>query len=342
VQRKVGRHWLRTLFGLACLAGVDEGDQRPEHGGVGDGEVVGLGGADDGSVDGIDFGAAAGEDVLEHGGLMAGVGLEGLEDHGLGAFEIGGNAGGAGDGDGFGDDGERHFGTGGDELNLLDGASGDGAEGVEGGIEGDFFPDGGPDIGIGNGVEAGAVEERNGLAEHAAFVEGAMAGVVGEGGAIGVAHADLAAAVGGDVRGAEEVGGDGGDADEDAFAGDEGGDGFDVAQAVLEGEDPGGGSEEVARGQQGGRDLMGLGEEHQEVGNAGGFFGAAGGEVRDGRGAAVGFEAEAVAADGVEVLLVDVEEGDGGTGFGEESAEEGAHGACAEDGDVHWGAAGSL
>jgi hypothetical protein len=53
VQRKVHGHGLGTLFGLACLAGVDEGDQRPEHGGVGDGEVVGLGGADNGPVDGV-------------------------------------------------------------------------------------------------------------------------------------------------------------------------------------------------------------------------------------------------------------------------------------------------
>ena len=172
-----------------------------------------------------------------------------------------------------------------------------------------------------------------------------MAWVVGLGGGVGVAHTDEAAAVGGDVRGAEEVGGEGGDADEDAVAGDEGGDGFDVAEAVLEGEDPGGGAEELAGGVEGGGDLMSFGEDHQEIGDVGGFFGARGGEVGDDAGVVwrtegvglegVGFEAEAIAADGVEVLLVDVEEGDGGAGFGEEAAEEGAHGACAEDGDLH-------
>ena len=164
----------------------------------------------------------------------------------------------------------------------------------------------------------------------------------GLGGGVGGGHADLASAVGADVAGREEVGGDGGDADEDAIAGDEVGDGFDVAEAVLEGEDPGGGAEEMAGGGEGGVDLMCLGEDHEEVGDLGGFLGAAGGELGDAAGAVagcgvVGFETEAVAADGVEVLLVDVEEGDGGAGFGEESAEERTHGAGTEDGDVHGG-----
>jgi hypothetical protein len=70
-----------------------------------------LSGADDGSVDGIDFGAAVGVDVLEHRGLVAGVGGEGAEDHGLGAREVGGDVRGAGDGNGFGNDGESRGGT---------------------------------------------------------------------------------------------------------------------------------------------------------------------------------------------------------------------------------------
>ena len=96
--------------GAGCaLVGFDEGDEGIEHFGVGDGDRVGAGGADDGSVDGVDFGAAVGEDVLEHGGLMAGVGFEGAEERGLGAFEVGRDAGGVGDGDGFGNDGEGHL-----------------------------------------------------------------------------------------------------------------------------------------------------------------------------------------------------------------------------------------
>ena len=51
-------------------------DEGVEHFGVGDGDVVLGGGADYGSVDGVDFGAAVGEDVLQHGGLVAGVGFE--------------------------------------------------------------------------------------------------------------------------------------------------------------------------------------------------------------------------------------------------------------------------
>src|SRR5580700_1630471 len=90
---------------MTGLAGFDQGDQGVEHLCVGDGDLVLGGGADDGSVDGFDFGAAAGVDVLEHGGLMAGVGFEGALDHGLGAVEVGGNALSVGDGDGFGNDG---------------------------------------------------------------------------------------------------------------------------------------------------------------------------------------------------------------------------------------------
>ena len=137
------------------------------------------------------------------------------------------------------------------------------------------------------------------------------------------------------MGGTEEVGGESGDSDEDARARDEYGDGFDVAEPVLQGEDPGGWSDEVAGGGEGLGDLMGFGEDHQEIGDFGGLLGAAGDEVGDDARAGVSFEEEAVVADGVEVLLVDVEEGDGGSGFGEESAEEGAHGAGAEDGDLH-------
>src|ERR1700691_5959426 len=91
---------------------------------------------------------------------------------------------------------------------------------------------------------------------------------------------------------------------------------------------------------------MGLGEDHQEIGDVGELFGAAGGELGDaacvgspaGRTVAqVRIEEEAVVADGVEVLLVNVEEGDVGAGFGEETAEKRTHGAGTEDGDLHVG-----
>jgi hypothetical protein len=99
---------------IVPLAGFDEAYEGCEEGCVGDGDVVFCGGSDYGSVDGIDFCAAVGVDVLQHGGLMAGVGFEGFEDHVLGALEVGGDAAGVGDGDNFGDDGEGGSGAGGD------------------------------------------------------------------------------------------------------------------------------------------------------------------------------------------------------------------------------------
>jgi len=96
------------------LAGFDQAYEGCEEGCVWDGDVVLCCGSDYRSVDGVDLGAAVGVDVLEHGGLMAGVGFEGLEDHRLGAVEVGGDAAGVGDGDDFGDDGEGGGGAGGD------------------------------------------------------------------------------------------------------------------------------------------------------------------------------------------------------------------------------------
>ena len=98
----------------------------------------------------------------------------------------------------------------------------------------------------------------------------------------------------------------------------------------------------MAGGGEGGGDLMRLGEDHQEIGDVGELLGAAGGELGDaadvcGLAGVLRIEEEAVVVDGVEVLLVDVEEGDVGSGFGEETAEERTHGTGTEDGDLHVG-----
>jgi hypothetical protein len=109
----------RDSLGARCSAGIDEAcfyqaNEGCEEGCVGDGNFVLCGGSYYGSVDGVDLGAAVRVDVLQHGRLMAGVGFEGLPDHGLGAVEVGGDTAGVGDGDDFGDDGEGGGGAGGD------------------------------------------------------------------------------------------------------------------------------------------------------------------------------------------------------------------------------------
>ena len=135
------------------------------------------------------------------------------------------------------------------------------------------------------------------------------------------------------MAGAGEVGGIGGDAEEDPLAGDELLDDLLVAQPVLQGEHPAMLGQHRPQGGERGPGIGLLGEHHDEVGRFGQLLGAHRGGASDVI-AGLRRDAEAGPVHRIDVSGVDIEQRDGRAAALEAAADERAHRARAEDGDV--------
>ena len=205
-----------------------------------------------------------------------------------------------------------------------DGRPGHGADAAHRGDEHELPPEGGAHVGQDLGGEAA------GAGEGGVEPLGALAGAAGE-----LAEADPRVHAGvADVAGRLDPGDDAAEAAEHALGAEGVGELGGRVDAVEEGDDEGVGAEERPHRLRGLGDLPGLHAEEDRVGRAERrrVVGGAGGVDREVAGDAA--DAEAVLPDGAEVVAPG-DEGDVLAGLGEATAEVGADGAGAEDGDAH-------
>jgi len=285
--------------------------------------------AAEGSVEGVDFGAAAAAEVFVHAGVVGGGGWnEPVEQEiGVGGGGVGlqGDVHGVGDGVKFVDDvghdvaGCRHF---------AEGAVGNveqGGQGVEGAVVGDLGPEDGGDLA---GVDGGQSGFGHGLDDGADAGDVGFGDVLADGGGVGD-DGDFGGAGPGQPDAVDGAGADG------AGPADDVGDGFGVAEAILVGADEGVVADEMADGLDGGGGVVAFdGDDDEVVAGGEAFNGGAGVDAVDVVVAPDAGDDEAVLADGVHMGGT-ADEGDVVAGLGHEPADGAAHGAGAHDEYTH-------
>ncbi|KAI1693397.1 araC-binding-like domain-containing protein [Ditylenchus destructor] len=255
-------------------------------------DVQGTGQFYDGTVDALHLGTATGQHVLQHGGLVSPVVVDGVRHIGpaFGGVDVDAQA--QRDGQHFRDDLVREAAAVGQPAEFVDRAAGYRADAVQRGVEGDLLPDRRPHGTVGGAIEPAFVStSATWDTKRRSTPSAAMSRTTPWPWEVHVA-------------GTDHVRWPCGDADQHPLQRHELRDLLDIAQAVLQRQHMHPRSDQVPYPGQGRAGVQCLGEHQEQIGEAGGVFRSHGLQRRDLPVTAVGRQAKPLGADRIDVRVV--------------------------------------